>query len=102
MLAGVLLHVITAALGVNQAADAASFWNRSGVVQNVEDGSVISLRDFGYAQLRSSGSGWENRPGIKNLAAAGGIESGAVENDCSSRVGVRSGDCVHDLSVEFV
>ncbi len=89
MLSGVLLHVVAAACGIDLAVDAGSglegFSLR--IVQRgfevVHDSAVFRVGDFGDSEfgvcVRSDPSG------VEYLAAAGGIEGGAVENERRAR-----------------
>ena len=83
VLAGVLLHVIAAAGGVNLAVDAGSGLQGSLVeialgFEVVDDAAIFGVGDFGDAEL----AGARREPSrIVNLASAGGIERGAVENE---------------------
>jgi hypothetical protein len=85
MLARMLLHVMAATVNVNQTVNAASLLNRSCIFENVEDLSVVSFDDFGYAQ--SVAFVRRKEPArVENLAAAGGIEGGAIQNDGKTRI----------------
>ena len=100
MLAGVLLHVIAAARGVNLAVDAGSGLQGSLVeialgFDVVDDAAIFGVGDFGDAEL----AGGRREPSrIVNLASAGGIEGGAVENE---RQAGRVSDLAH-FGVEVV
>ena len=96
VLSRMLLHVVTAARGVNQAMDAGPRLEVFGRFHVVDDFAIFGLGDFGDAQL--GGVRWtfilcagrcrvlENDPaGVEDLPAAGGIERGAVENQRRAR-----------------
>lgn len=83
VLAGVLLHVIAAARRVNLATDERSGLQGSLVeialcFDIVDHFAVFCVSDFGDAEL----GGARREPSrIVNLASAGGIEGGAIENE---------------------
>src|SRR5271169_1862411 len=83
MLRGVLLHVIAAAGSVDFATNAGSGlhvleWG----VQVVDNSTVFSVGNFGDAEL---GIGRDDEAGVVDLAAAGGVEGRAVENEPRAR-----------------
>ena len=85
VLGGVLLHVVAAAGGVDLAVDAGSGLNIfDGGFEVVDDVAVFGVGDFGDAEF--DGGVFRGKPsGVVNLAAAGGIEGGAVENERGTR-----------------
>ncbi len=83
MLRRVLLHMIAAAGSVDFAANASAglhVLQRS--FQIVDDVAVFSVGDFGDGELAI---GRDDPSRVVDLAAAGGIESGAVENEPRTR-----------------
>ena len=95
MLARVLLHVVTAASGVDDAVDARSRLRRQGAIFEVmQDAVLFVVENFRDPQL--AGRNFDPAR-IEQLAAAGGIKGGAVEHDR----GAVSGDEFGDLGVKF-
>lgn|SRR5579871_1876075 len=97
MLAGVLLHVVATAAGIDLAVDAGSGLQVPYRLEVVDDPSIFSISDFGDAQL-VGGILREDGTGIKDLAPARWIESSAVENDCRSWVL----SCLADFRIEII
>src|SRR5689334_20077514 len=95
MLAGVLLHMIAAASDVDGTVDTSSPQRGDGSFEKVKNEAVVIFGDFDDVGARVRQS---DRAGVKDLAAAGGIKSGAVEDERRTRIG----DGVDDFGVEFV
>src|SRR5437588_311967 len=79
MLTGVLLHVVAAAQGIDQAPHWLSGNQRCG--SNVMNGPIFFVRDI---QHRDFGFVLQNEnAGVMDLSAAGGIKSCPVQHDCT-------------------
>jgi hypothetical protein len=82
VLAGVLLHVIAAASGVNLAVDAGSGLDVIGWGFKVmDDATVFGVGNLGDFECLVFG---QKYAGVKDLPAASGIEGGAVQNYCGA------------------
>ena len=100
MLAGVLLHVVAAAVGVNDAVNTCSRFKPARGFDEVHDGAVFTFGHFNDAELAMLVNSLGKQPSsVKDLPTAGGIESGPVERDCRTRVCLID---IHHFSVEFV
>jgi hypothetical protein len=83
VLGGVLLHVIAPAGGIDLTVDAGSGLKVSqGSIEVMDDAAVFGVGDFGDTKFVVAG---EEGAGIVDLASAGGIEGGPVENDGGTR-----------------
>ena len=79
MLTGVLLHVVAAAQGIDQAPHWLSGNQRCG--SNVMNGPIFFVRDI---QHRDFGFVLQNEnAGVMDLSAAGGIKGCSVQHDCT-------------------
>src|SRR5581483_9881227 len=97
MLASVLLHVIEATLGIDGAVNprARLQMRHARRIDVVHNTAAVGFGDFGDARLRPV----RFKPAsVENLAAAGGVESGYVEDDTWAV----AGDDLSDLRVEGV
>jgi hypothetical protein len=95
MLSRVLLHVVTAALRVNQAVDPGSLLNSvlsslGCILQDVQNRAIFSFGHLRHAQfvVLVIFSVEENPSRVKQLAAARRIKGGSIENQRWTRVGV--------------
>src|ERR1700693_1766771 len=90
MLGGVLLHVVTAAAGIDFTVYAGSglniFQRSFEVMDDMAVLGVGNFRDAEFGAVIRSGDGGSNPAGVVDLAAAAGVEGGAVENQRWARV----------------
>src|SRR5271165_4967432 len=103
MLTRMLLHVVAPAFNVDQTVNAGALLNRSCIFKNVEDLPVVSFRDLGYAQfiVLISHPGTKNPTRVKDLPSAGGIERSPIQNNGSTRVGIRRGNQIQHFRIKF-
>jgi hypothetical protein len=101
MLAGVLLHVITAAFRIDAAMHRGARRRQiCGSFQVMQDPAIFCIGDFGDAQTlrRAIDAGRGQPSGVVDLAAAGGLEGGIAKDDG----GAGGGRTAFDNGIEFV
>ena len=77
-----LLHVIAAAVDVNQSVNAAALLNRCLILENVEDLPILFFHHLGHAQSVAPVSRLSSKDPtrIKDLATACGIKRSPIKN----------------------
>jgi len=94
MLAGVLLHMVAAARGIHAAVDLGASWERRG--GEMKNATIFFIRNFDNGNLPAFS---QQHTKIMYLAAAGGIERGAVKNNRRPAAVVQ---CFHDTRIKVV
>ncbi len=87
MLPRVLLHVIAPPITVNQPLNPASLLQRRGSVEEMQDGSIVSLSNFSYTDLACITVVSRADPTcIENLATACRIKGSAIKDEGWTRI----------------